>query len=65
MLKMEVHRGEILAMNLQDFCQAFCWGKLYLGSGMFFVLLVFLMVSSGLLVTQVPLKWEKILLNSK
>lgn len=35
MLKTEVHYGEMLAVNLQNFCQASCPGKLYLGSGNF------------------------------
>lgn len=54
MLKTEVHYGEMLAMNVQNFCQAHIQGSCTLAVAIF-VLLFFLMVSSELFVTQVPL----------
>lgn len=35
MLKTEAHCDQILAVNLQDFCQALCSVELYLGCGKF------------------------------
>lgn len=54
-LKTKVHSGEMLAMNWQNSCQAWCPGKLCLGRGELCFVILFLMVSSWPFVTQVPL----------